>query len=298
MANRIPVPRRRQVRGNRETGANGSTQASAQPADVTDTLTADEVVESTQEVASGVEEVVMADVQPGTASSSDQEVITVIHTAPVYSDVVTLLRVLVVNFWIILLLAALGAAAGFLYTRTETDVYVSEGTMIITIPGEVNEENLRDQLEVYRQLTASGVIGNYVVILRSDLVRNTARASVAETYDEADIRSAVVEIIPVQNSSFVTIEVTSTIPELARDMVTALYEAMRIHVPAGMGTLFPAQLYDLPELPTRPVSNTRLSVLFGAGGGAALGVALAFMLDYYRQHQRSLKKAKTAAAKA
>jgi capsular polysaccharide biosynthesis protein len=216
--------------------------------------------------------------------TAGDDVIAPVHNAPVYTDVTNLLRVLVMNGWIIVLLVVLGVGASYLYTRAEPVIYQADGKIMIVSP-ETTEEDLRNQLSVINELNTS-IVGNYVQLLRTRTVLNAAREALAGKYDAAMIEDAEVEIIPVQNSTFITIEVRSTDRMLSSDMVSALIDSAIANTPQSLSKVFPIQVIDTP-LEGRWISpNVRMSLVFGALGSAAVGIALAFLFDYYRQYRR------------
>jgi capsular polysaccharide biosynthesis protein len=230
---------------------------------------------------------VMTATANGRPDMRTEENMVAVPTASVYTDVTNFLRVIVVNAWIIVLVVALGTAAAYLYVRSEPEIYEASGKVIVISPSGVAREDLRDLLAIYNELNTN-VLGNYVQIMRSRIVADEARASLADRYSPELIADAELEITPVQNSSFITIEVRSTDTMLAVDMVNAVIEATRAQTPPSMIEVFPLEVQDPPVEPQdRIAPNVRLSVIFGAAGSAAVGVALAFLFDAFRQYRRN-----------
>lgn len=215
-----------------------------------------------------------------------EEVVTPGQTPSVYTDVVGFLRILIVNAWIILLVTAIGTAAAYLYARSGPEVFRTDGRVMIASDLETSPANLRDQLAVYDELNTS-IIGTYVQILRSRRVRDAAHLKLQPTYDETMLDNTEVEITPTQNSTFITVEVRAGDEQLARDMVNALVEAAIESTPQSMLAVFPVELFEQPYDPSQIAPTVRMTTLFGAAGSAAVGVALAFLFDAYRQTRKN-----------
>lgn len=209
--------------------------------------------------------------------------------ASAYMDVVMLLRILLVNSWLIILVTGIGAAGAFLYTEIQTPIYETSSTLIVLPFGDPS----RDEIDAIRALNLN-IIGNYVQLLRSRSITEAAYAELTDEYSLGALRDAVVDIRPISNSSIINVSVRSSDPQLAKDLVDQI--ALTIQTSNDESIIsfvdaYPIEVLDVSEVPTTPVTpQRRLAVVFGAAGALAVGVVLAFLLDGFTHYRRSLKK--------
>ncbi len=207
--------------------------------------------------------------------------------APVYLDVVSFLRILIVNSWVIALVTIIGGAATFLYVNSQPEVYESYASLIVlpfqnTGDGVIGEGN---QLEALRLLNLN-VIGTYVQVLRSRALNNNTEQVLLATYSEDDIEDNEVIIRPVENSSIITITARSTNPMLARDTAIEVANQVIQNSPDAVRDfvgLYPIEILDSADLPEESVApQTRLVLVLGILGSGAVGVVLAFLFHNFR----------------
>lgn len=207
--------------------------------------------------------------------------------ASAYVDIVTILRILLINSWLIILITGIGTVGAFLYTETQTPIYETSTTLIVLPFGDPS----RDEIDAIRALNLN-IIGTYVQILTSRSVRDNAHAALEDTYTRGAIREAQTEVRPINNSSIIRVSARSSNPELAKDLVDEIASQAINNSPVDeLVEAYPAQILDTSELPTDPVSpQRRLALVFGAAGSAAVGVVLAFLLDGFTQYRRAAKQ--------
>ncbi|HEX2622141.1 MAG TPA: Wzz/FepE/Etk N-terminal domain-containing protein [Phototrophicaceae bacterium] len=209
-----------------------------------------------------------------------------------YTDIVSFLRVLVVNSWIIILLGALGAGGAYLYAKSQPKVYQST-TSLIVVP--LVSDDVGNQVNVINALKVN-LVGTYVQILLSrDHTVEPAYTLLAKKYDEKLINQAFIDVVPVANSTVITISVDSTDPQLAQEMADTLADQAIQNSPKQFAGIYPMEILDRASDPGDPIApQTRLVVIMGGAGAAVIGVALAFFLDSYirfrRSTQNSVKK--------
>jgi capsular polysaccharide biosynthesis protein len=206
--------------------------------------------------------------------------------ATVYTDVTSFLRVILSNLWLIILVAVVGTALSYLYISRQTPVYESSASVIIE-PSSTADDLTRIQADIIR-ISGTNVQGTYVQFLESRRIQEAAVAELDEQYDPQLLEDAEIEIIPVSNSAVIDILVRSTNTELARALANEVIEVGGTQSPQAylavyeLGVLNPA---DLPEIPVAPAIAT--STILGALGSLAVGIALAFLVDSYRQYRRN-----------
>lgn len=216
----------------------------------------------------------------------------------VYHDVVSFLRILVVNSWLIVLMAALGAGVAYLYSNFLPNEYESVGKVIV-VPNV--GEGSREQADIINIMRVN-LVGNYVQIFYSeDLTQKPAEEILAQTYDASLIENAEVSYIPIANSTVIEVQVRSTSAEFAQAMADTLIEQAIKNSPERYASVFPMEILDTATLPNDRVSpNTRVMLLMGGGGGFVVGIVLAFILDafvkYRRSHRQAAEARQTAAA--
>lgn len=206
---------------------------------------------------------------------------------PIYLDIVSFLRILITNSWLIALVTIIGAAATFLYVESQPKVYESYASLIVlpfqsTEDGDVGDGN---QLEALRLLNLN-VIGTYVQILRSRVVEANTQAVLMETYSKDEVDETEITIRPVENSSIITITARSTDPALSQQMVQEISNQVITNTPDAVQeviNLYPIEILDAADFPEDPVApQTKLVLVLGILGSAAVGVALAFLFHNMR----------------
>lgn len=207
----------------------------------------------------------------------------------VYTDIVSFLRVLIINSWIIILLGGIGGAGAYFYAKSQPRIFQSTTTLMVVPEG---KEELRVQAGTIDSLRAN-LVGNYVQVLRSrDRTIDPTLEILNAKYEPKLVNKAEIDIIPVSNSTVITVVVNSEDKELAQEMADTLADQAIKNSPPQFASVYPMEVLDKATIPDEPVSpQIRLVTIMGAAGFAAVGVALAFFLDGYVRFRRSKKAA-------
>jgi capsular polysaccharide biosynthesis protein len=207
------------------------------------------------------------------------------------SDVLTLLRVLVYNSWVIILVTLLGGAASFAFVRLQTPVYESHTTLIISPRVDLDQGRTLEGIRVLQQ----NVVGTYVQILSSSSVRSAATETLQGQYALDALGEAEVSVRPVENSTVMIVTVRSEYPTLARDLADAVAREVVSNnpVPALLET-YPVQILDTSFVPNEPASPQGVvNMALGVAGSLVLGVGLAFLVEEFKK-SRSKRRRRSA----
>lgn len=211
--------------------------------------------------------------------------------ATVYTDVTSFLRIVLSNLWLIILVTVIGTALSYFYISRQTQVYQSSASVVIQ-PSATADDLTRIQADIIR-ISGSNIQGTYVQFLDSRTVHEQSITDLEEQYGRGPLEEAEIEIIPIANSAVIDVLVRSSNPELARDLATAVMETGGTQSPEAYLNVYELAILnqaDLPDTPVAPVVAT--STILGAVGSLALGVALAFLFDSYRQYRRGARSAR------
>jgi len=205
-----------------------------------------------------------------------------------YVDVVSLLRVILVNSWLIVLIAAAGTIATFLYVDQLPNIYQSSSSVVVLPRSDV----ARSQLEGIDVLDLN-VVGTYVQILESRNVTESAYDALESDYDRVALEDAQVDIRPVSNSSIIRINIRSENRQLAMDLNTQLaFQTIEENPLESLRDLYPIAQLDAASEPEEPVApNTTLSLVLGGAGSLVIGIALAFLLDAFVRYRKKQEDA-------
>jgi capsular polysaccharide biosynthesis protein len=201
-----------------------------------------------------------------------------------YVDIISLLRVLVVNSWLIILATAIGSTATFFYVEQQPEIYESYSTAVV-LP---RIDLARSQLEGVDVLNLN-VVGTYVQILSSRNITDKAYQTLTDRYSQDSMRNAVIEIRPIANSSIIRIETRSVNPDIALNLNIAIVSQVIDNNPLeSLSDLYPLALLDSPNIPSDPVApNKMISLVLGGAGSVVVGIALAFLLDAAVRYRRN-----------
>ena len=191
-------------------------------------------------------------------------------------DYLTALR----KHWIVVVvLAALGAAAGFGYSQFQTDQYRAQSSVIV-IP--VRGDNTSELVQGSNYVQS--LVQTYTVLATSPAVLDPVIEDLE--LDETAARMANrVDVAAPLNTVVIEIGVTDADPEGAQETADAIAAQLAVAVgefsPTGsddrpavrIETIAPAQL---PRNPVAP--NTRMNTVIGGGAGLACGVLTALLM--------------------
>lgn len=199
-----------------------------------------------------------------------------------YLDVVQFLQIILRNWWLILLLAILGGVVGYLLVEAQTPVYESRASVAV-LP------NTSETATIPRPLENINIaLGTYVQVLQSSSLQNGAKSALAQAFSSEALEGAEVEIVPIENSSIISIAVRSADRTLAQTFATELMTQAMDENPLPLFQLsYRIYVLDAASLPEQPAyPNRQVSLVFAVGGSVGLGIALAFLRDAYRRRRR------------
>jgi polysaccharide biosynthesis transport protein len=208
--------------------------------------------------------------------------------ATVYTDVTSFLRVILSYLWLIILVAVIGTALSYLYISRQTPIYESSSSVVIE-PSSTADDLTRIQADIIR-ISGTNVQGTYVQFLESRRIQDAALANLEAQFGREALEDAEIEVIPVANSAVIDILVRSTNTELARALASEIMEVGATQSPEAYLSVYELDVLNqatLPETPVAPAVAT--STILGALGSLAVGIALAFLVDSYRQYRRNAR---------
>jgi capsular polysaccharide biosynthesis protein len=208
--------------------------------------------------------------------------------ATVYTDVASFLRVIFSNLWLIILVAVIGTAVSYLYISRQTPTYESSASVIIE-PSATADDLTRIQADIIR-ISGTNVQGTYVQFLQSRRILDSAIASLEGTFGREALEAAEVDVIPVSNSAVINVLVRSTNTELARALANEIMRVGGTESPEAYLSVYELGVLNTANLPETPVAPAvATSTVLGALGSLAVGIALAFLFDSYRQYRRNAR---------
>ncbi len=184
------------------------------------------------------------------------------------------LRIVLARWWLVLLAVVFAGAAAYLYTRTQTPVYRSTGTLVLVPARPDNGQTLAAQ-NLSRQAPA--------VITTERMARAVDERGQFDLGPDA-LRSKV-RASAMTEQALIILEVSDTDPERARRIASAYLQEYAERQADGMATVDPrdrinAEVNDQPRRGEQIVPQTRNTVLAGVLLGLAVGVALAFAAEW------------------
>jgi len=203
----------------------------------------------------------------------------------IYTDIVSLLRILMVNSWLIVLMAAVLGAAAFFISDRLTPTYLAETSVIVSPTLRPPDDNtLLYSIDVLNP----NIVGTYVQILNSRVLKQQALEALAATYDQALLEEAEVEIRPIQNSTVIVVSVQAAKAELSADLANKIAQlAVENPTVRAFERSFPMTILDPAVVPDEPIApQKRLNLVIGVAAGLGLGIAAAFLLDIFVKSNR------------
>ncbi len=208
----------------------------------------------------------------------------------VYTDIVSVLRILLINSWMIIILGGLGGVGAYLYVSSQAPQYQGYTSLIVLPVGDVDTIGT-PQYDALRILNLN-VIGTYIQILKSNVVTENAHDALLERYTRQEIQNTLLEVRPVSNSSVVTLISRSPNEQLAADLVSQIAVETIENSPQTLESfvdLYPMEILD--EARTSEIGNNRsLIAIMGGLAGAALGVVFAFLSDGLSRYRKSRRR--------
>lgn len=207
--------------------------------------------------------------------------------AQIYTDIISFFRVVIFNWWLIILVFAIGIGITFFVVRQQPRIYESQTTIIVSPRvGTDGSADILRSIDVMKY----DVIGTYVQVLKSQTTLQNAINTLAGEFDQNDIQDAVIEIRPVENSAVIVIKTRSNSPALAYSISRELPNQVTADmVPNSLVNLYPIQVLDPATVPQTPVSpNVSLSYLLGGVGSLVLGVGFAFVWYSIKQSRNAV----------
>ena len=202
---------------------------------------------------------------------------------PIYTDILSSIGTILRYFWLVIPITLLGTALVYYFLDQQPRIYESTATVVI-----YPQINPGDEDAILRVVDTMGynVVGTYVQLLRSQTITSDAFDTVAADYSEDILDDAVIEISAIDNSSIVVITTRTYDPQASKDLADNIIQrTMRSNALLGpLSEFYPLQILDEGSLPKDPVApNSTLGLLIGFVASAGLAIAVAFMVDVYRQ---------------
>jgi len=260
-------------------------------------MTEDEIQEGQQDQTSETPETEEKDTHDTAQVSASKQVNEPVSSGGVYQDLVSMLRILLINSWLIILITLIGGAITYLYVERQPSIYEASVSLIAS---PVSDGNLDGSALRGIDAINLNVVGTYIEVLRSRTILRAAGELVEEDYEASLVDRATIDIRPVNNSSVIVVNVQSEDNALARDMANAVAATVAENSPVpALASTYPLQVLDAAVLPATPVLPDRNTILLlGVGASLILGVGLAFLLDAIVKSLRGrrARRANTAAA--
>jgi capsular polysaccharide biosynthesis protein len=190
---------------------------------------------------------------------------------------------------VIILIAVLGAAVAFAFTKflikpvyqSSTQVYVTNNSLTTT-----------EQINVGDLQSSNYLTKDYMILVKSNPVLEQVIADMNLDMTTSELSDKIVVSTPT-DTIILTIAVSDTDPMLAKKIVDAVREASKTQIQSVMGieTVNTVEESNLPENPVSP--NTKMNVLMGFVLGLILSIAVViirFMLDDTIKVQEDVEK--------
>jgi succinoglycan biosynthesis transport protein ExoP len=198
-------------------------------------------------------------------------------------EVVTYLKIIGRYWWLVLLatLAATGMSAALSLTRAPS---YSVQARVVAKPATSVLTTTNDLVSMVSEMGMRPVIGTFAQIFTSAEVKQAARAAVG--LDEAEAKDYPLQANVLPDTTVIEVSAKGRDPQLLTDYVNATVDAAVARAPGLFGVieLQPLEQATLPEGPTSPVPSRDIPV--GGGLGLALGILLAFGMEYLRTPRR------------
>lgn len=190
---------------------------------------------------------------------------------------------------VIILIAVLGAAVAFAFTKflikpvyqSSTQVYVTNNSLTTT-----------EQINVGDLQSSNYLTKDYRILVKSNPVLEQVIADMNLDMTTSELSDKIVVSTPT-DTRILTIAVSDTDPMLAKKIADAVREASKTQIQSVMGieTVNTVEESNLPENPVSP--NTKMNVLMGFVLGLILSIAVViirFMLDDTIKVQEDVEK--------
>lgn len=190
---------------------------------------------------------------------------------------------------VIILIAVLGAAVAFAFTKflikpvyqSSTQVYVTNNSLTTT-----------EQINVGDLQSSNYLTKDYRILVKSNPVLEQVIADMNLDMTTSELSDKIVVSTPT-DTRILTIAVSDTDPMLAKKIADAVREVSKTQIQSVMGieTVNTVEESNLPENPVSP--NTKMNVLMGFVLGLILSIAVViirFMLDDTIKVQEDVEK--------
>ncbi len=193
-----------------------------------------------------------------------------------YTDIFQFLRVILNNWWVILIVSIIGSVAAYFIIEAQPSIYEVETSIAImpTIDDDAIPRPL-DQMDI--------ALGTYVQVLRSQNLITRAESELLESFDEDLVDSVKVQVRPVENSSIIVVMIQARSAELALAYAEAITNQLINENPLPRFELaYRPEILDAPVLPDTPSLPNKLeNFVLVSLGFFIVGVLLAFLRDTY-----------------
>ncbi len=198
-------------------------------------------------------------------------------------EIKTYLRILMQEWWIVLLCTVTALVATYVFTQRQPVIYQSTATFIMRPRAELVE----DQNDSVRVLETLGrhlsIASTYVEVASSRLIKQRAAESL--NLSALQRENLTVNGEAVAGTNIIKISAQGVDPEIARDYANQVGVETVVFV-SGLYEVFELEPLDAATTPRNPVSpSLPLNLALGLFLGAALGAGLSLLIAYLRMPQ-------------
>lgn len=185
---------------------------------------------------------------------------------------------LLLKRWVLILILTIiaGTATGIVSWQLLDDVYQASSSVIVS-----NKKDGETQAQLtYTDYTLNvKLVNSYTVICKTNRVLDQVISELDLKMSTAQLMQKI-SVSSIDDTEIIHISVKDTDPVLAQSITNTLTEVFQEEVKEIM-KMDNVQIIDPAPLPVSPVEPNRIrNVLLGALVGLALGVGLAFLLEY------------------
>ena len=198
-------------------------------------------------------------------------------------EVVTYLKIILRYWWLVLLVTLASTAMASAISLTKAPSYSTQAR-VVAKPSTVVLTETNDLINTMSEIGMRPVMGTYALVFTSDDVRQAALDAVGMTPTTSKDYPLQANVLP--DTTVIEISARGPDPELLTAYVNATMDAAVARALGlfGVVELQPLERAVLPETPTSPVPTRDIPV--GLGLGLALGILLAFAIEYLRTPRR------------
>lgn len=188
-------------------------------------------------------------------------------------------QILLKRWWAILLGLIVVTIATYIWTNLQQTIYETTATYIIRPrEGVITDDKFVAALDMVSRRVEINT--TFAEVAGSKLIKDMAVATLELAADQRKQLSVSGSVVG--GTNILSITAQSTDPVVARDFANAVGVETVKYV-SGLYDVFELQPLDAARIPSRPISpNLPLNMMMGAFFGLALGIGLAFLVEYIK----------------